>query len=98
MLHHIRLGTLVAPFALVLGQTALIGCASSDAQRGPSTPSDQATAFQQARCTGVADDGTVADVIDGKAVEGVRPLYSGTNGKTSNVRLLGATLYVRPAP
>jgi hypothetical protein len=97
MFDHIRLGPLFAPLALVLGQAAVSGCASSEAQRGPSTPSDQAKAFQQARCTGVADDGTVANVIDGKAVEGVRPLYSGVSSRTGNARLLGATLYVRPA-
>jgi len=97
MNRHIRLGTLFAPLALVFGQAAITGCAASDAGRAPASPSDQATAFRQARCRGVADDGAIADVINGKAVEGVSPLYSGISTKTSNPRLVGASVYVRPA-
>jgi hypothetical protein len=94
----VRLGALFAPLSLVLGQAVLGGCASSEASRPAAAAPDQAAAFAQNRCTGFTEDGAVADIINGKAVERVSPLYSGGgSSKTSNPRLIGAAVYVRPA-
>jgi hypothetical protein len=98
MIARNRLGALLAPLTLVLGNATLSGCASSDAARAPASASDQATAFTHARCGGFADESLLADVLNGKTVESVTPLYSGGgSSKTNNPRLLGAVVYVRPA-
>jgi hypothetical protein len=92
-----------ARFAVVLAQVAfgivsaaLAGCSSAAVPA--QTPASRATAFGPSRCAGFADDGPVADILSGKSVESVGPLYMGANSKTSSPRLEGAVLSVRPAP
>jgi hypothetical protein len=57
---------------------------------------DQALA-QRARCTAEFGDAAIAGVLDGSAIERVDPLYSSSASKSSNTRLMGAALVVRPA-
>jgi hypothetical protein len=95
MTGHTGLGSFA--IALVVGGAALSGCASSYSPSGAQSPSEQATAFKQTRCSGGGDDAVVADILNGKAVESVMPFYSGGGSKTSNSRLLGVTVYVRPS-
>jgi hypothetical protein len=77
----------------VLIAIAGVGCASAPQ---PKTPTEQANGLQQNRCAAFRDDSTIAEVLSGRAVERVDPLYAGTQTKSSSPRLQGAVLTVRP--
>jgi hypothetical protein len=62
----------------------------------PKTPTEQASGLERSRCASFRDDSTIAEVLSGRAVERVEPLYAGTQTKSSNPRLQGAVLSVRP--
>lgn len=90
-----RFGIVLAQLALGVASTALAGCAAS--QAAAQTPATRAAAFGPSRCAGFTDEGAVADILNGKSVESVGPLYMGAGSKTSSPRLQGAVLSVRPA-
>ena len=85
--------TRILGFTAVLGSGLLLGCATAPPAQ---SPAGQAAAFQQGRCTAQLGEPVVAKILDGSAVERVEPLYSGSSSKTSNPRLLGATIVVDP--
>jgi hypothetical protein len=69
------------------------GCASS---APPQTTTETASAWARSQCAAFRDDATIADVLSGRAVERVDPLYAGAQSKSSGQRLEGAVLTVRP--
>jgi hypothetical protein len=77
----------------VLIAIAGVGCAATPQ---PKTPTEQASGLEQSRCAAFRDDSTIAEVLSGRAVERVDPLYAGTQTKSSNPRLEGAVFSVRP--
>jgi hypothetical protein len=72
------------------------GCASSaEPARSPATA---AAATARVDCAGYGDEGPIANILDGSAVERVEPLYGSLEGKTSHARLEGVAIDVRPEP
>jgi hypothetical protein len=80
-------------FAMAVGPAALVGCQDAAQFR---SPADQAAAVERTRCTADFTEAAVARVLDGSAVERVDPIYIGTTSKSSNPRLRGAAILVRP--
>ncbi|MGO9833257.1 MAG: hypothetical protein ACLP1X_03490 [Polyangiaceae bacterium] len=78
--------------ALVAGGI-VVGCASS---APPKSTAETASAWARSQCAAFRDDTTIADILSGKAVERVDPLYVGVQSKSSSPRLEGAVLTVRP--
>jgi hypothetical protein len=60
------------------------------------TTAETASAWERSRCAAFRDDAAIADVLSGKAVERVEPLYTGVQSKSSTQRLEGAVLSVSP--
>jgi hypothetical protein len=81
---------------LGLACAASAGCASTGATAQNSNPT--AAVFAQSRCGSATDAPAVAEILSGKSVESVTPLYLNVNNKTSVTVLEGAAVYVRPAP
>jgi hypothetical protein len=79
--------------ALVLGSGLLFGCEKTPAAQSPASQA----AAQRARCTADFSDAAIGRVLDGSAVERVEPFYTGYTSKSSNPRLQGAAIVVRPA-
>jgi|HubBroStandDraft_6_1064221.scaffolds.fasta_scaffold80431_2 hypothetical protein len=71
----------------------VFGCAASPP---PQTPVETATAWERTECTAFRDDAAIADVLSGRAIERIEPLYAGVQSKSSSPRLQGAVLTVRP--
>jgi hypothetical protein len=76
---------------MVVGSGLLFGCENTPRAQ---SPAEQAAAAR-ARCADYSD-GAIASVLNGTATEGVEPLYTGYASKSSNPRLEGATIVVRP--
>lgn len=93
-LQHIRFNLTLATIGLAFSTSA--SCASG---RPTTLASISAAAlFARSRCMGIADDRAVADILSGKSVEGVTPLYLNTNNRTNVTVLQGAAIHVRPVP
>jgi hypothetical protein len=86
-----RMGMFALSMAVASGQ--LLGCENTQQIQ---SPADQATAAQRVRCTAEFSDATIAQVLDGSAIEHVEALYSGSASKTSNPSLQGAAILVVP--
>jgi len=82
----------VLSLGLIAGAAA-VGCATS---APPQSPVEQAAALERTECAAFRDDSAIADVLSGRAVERVEPLYFGLQSKSSNPRLEGAVLTIRP--
>ena len=76
--------------------TAIGGCAASGVSAR--TPSGTADTVDPSRCSGFTDDKAVADILSGRSVESVSPLYLSSSSKANVTPLLGAVLTVRPSP
>ena len=87
-----------AAATLTGASVALLGCQGAGIARRPLDATDQAATAELPRCTREQADALLARVMDGSAVERVDPIYNGFASKTSNPRLLGAAITVRPAP
>jgi hypothetical protein len=61
---------------------------------------EEAAALERGRCSGIADEATIAPILSGDAVEGVEPFYvSSINGKSgTQEHLAGVTIVVNPLP
>jgi hypothetical protein len=77
----------------VLSMGLTYGCENAPPAQ---SAADQAPA-PRARCTAEFGDAAIASVLDGSAIERVEPLYSSSSSKSSNPRLMGASLVVTPA-
>ncbi len=69
------------------------GCASSPP---PQTAVETASSWERSQCATFRDDAAIADVLSGRAIERIDPLYAGVQSKSSSPRLEGAVLTVRP--
>jgi len=72
-----------------------IGCSCASAPP-PQTATETASAWERNQCAAFRDDAAIADVLSGKAIERIEPLYVGVQTKSSSPRLEGAVLTVRP--
>jgi len=79
--------------ALLIAGAAVSGCAASPP---PQSPVETASAWERGQCAAFRDDAAIADVLSGRAIERIDPLYSGVQSKSSSPRLEGAVLTVRP--
>jgi|HubBroStandDraft_1064217.scaffolds.fasta_scaffold08328_5 hypothetical protein len=79
----------IASAGVLLG--LLCGC-----ENAPVRSAASEAAAAQARCTPEFSDAVIASVLDGSAVEHVQPIYNGYESKSSNPRLMGAAIVVRP--
>jgi hypothetical protein len=79
--------------ALLVGGGTVAGCASSPP---PQTSVETASAWERSQCSAFHEDPAIADVVSGRAIERVDPLYTGVQSKSSSPRLEGAVLLVRP--
>jgi len=80
-------------FAMVLGGSLSFGC---QAAQPVQSPADHAGAVERTVCTADFSEAVVSRILDGSAVEHVEPVYTGFVGKSSNPRLAGAAIIVRP--
>jgi hypothetical protein len=78
--------------ALLITGGTLVGCASSPPLQ---TPVETAGSWER-KCAAFRDDPAIADVLSGRAIERIEPLYAGVQTKSSSPRLEGAVLLVRP--
>jgi hypothetical protein len=78
--------------AMVVGSGLLFACENTPRAQ---SPAEQAAA-ERARCADFSD-AAIARVLDGSSVERVEPLYTGYTSKSSNPRLQGAAIVVKPA-
>jgi hypothetical protein len=81
------------PVTLAVTAVLVVGCAAS---APPRSAAEQASAWDQNQCASFRDDAAIAEVLSGRAVERVDPLYEGVQSKSSSPRLEGAALSVRP--
>lgn len=81
------------PVTLAVAAGLVVGCAAS---APPRSAAEQASAWDQNQCASFRDDAAIAEVLSGRAVERVDPLYVGVQSKSSSPRLEGAVLSVRP--
>jgi len=79
--------------ALLIAGGAVCGCASSQPTQ---TPVETASAWERSQCVAFRNDPAIADILNGKAIERIEPLYAGVQSKSSSPRLAGAVLLVRP--
>jgi hypothetical protein len=78
---------------LLVAGVSVFGCASAPP---PQTPLETASAWERSQCGAFHDDAAIADVLSGRAIERIEPLYVGVQSKSSSPRLQGAVLTVRP--
>jgi hypothetical protein len=99
---HLAATAREAAFASSVGAivvVALTACAETAAK--PShTATDQATFMERTRCGTQDDEATIAAVINGSAVQNVRPLYSDIENAKAGLshELRGATITVAALP
>ncbi|MGA7124555.1 MAG: hypothetical protein WBY94_30915 [Polyangiaceae bacterium] len=94
----------VAPIVARLGGAAalagvsLVGCGRA---APATTPADKAAAVETSKCSAAVDEGRLAPVLTGSAIESVEPLYTRVAMRESDVQataLHGAWITVRPLP
>jgi len=95
MFHHHHT-SLTLRLALGLACAAATGCASTGATTEASL--SNAGAFEQSKCGGVTDDAAVSEILSGRSIESVSPLYVTAGDERSVTVLQGVVLMVRPTP